>query len=580
MATLVSAPKPRWSVAAPPDPEVVRRLVGELHLPEPMCALLAVRGYGDPEAAKAFLRPRLDHLHPPELLTDAERAVTRIARAVEQGEKILVHGDYDVDGACGTALLTRWLRELGGRTVPFAPHRLRDGYDFGEAGLAAAAAAGATLVVTVDCGVTAGDAIARAASLGIDVIVTDHHRPGEQLPPAAAVVNPNREDCGYPEKGLCGTGVAFKLCQALARRFDRPDSELYAHLDLVALATVADLVPLTGENRVLTRFGLRVLERTRKPGLRALLRVTGLQNHRLDAGHAAFVLAPRINAVGRLANARTAVKLLLTDDDAEAEALAATLDAWNRSRQDEDRRTLDDALELLAGDFDAESHFGIVLASERWHPGVIGIVASRVVERVHRPTVLVALSGERGRGSARSIPGFHLYEALVACRRYLLRFGGHRYAAGMDVRRRELPAFREAFNREAAERLRGFDLRPEIAGDLEIILGDLTEDLHHYLHYMGPFGLGNPRPVFISRAVEVAVPPRVVGRGHLKLELAQDDRRMDAIGFRLADRLGMTAAAAGRAVDVVFHLHENRHRGARTLQAKLLDLQPPGRGPT
>lgn len=571
MASPVPALELRWSLAPPPDAEVVRRLVAELHLPPPMCALLAVRGFGDPETAKAFLRPQLAHLHPPEALADLEQALARLAAAVASGEVILVHGDYDVDGACATALYTRWLRELGGRVVPFVPHRLRHGYDLGAAGLAAAREAGATLVLTADCGITAAEAVEHAARVGIDVIVTDHHRPGERLPPAAAVVNPNREDCGYPEKGLSGTGVAFKVCQGLARRFGRPDADLHPHLDLVALATVADLVPLTGENRVLTRFGLRVLERTRKPGLRALLAATGLLNHRIDAGHAAFVLAPRINAVGRLADAQTAVELLLTDDEQVAQALAARLDAWNRSRQDEDRRTLDEALQLLARDFDAASHYGVVLASERWHPGVIGIVASRVVERIHRPTVLVALSGEYGRGSARSIPGFHLYEALVACQGHLLRFGGHRYAAGMDVHRAELPAFREAFNRQAAERLHGFDLRPEISADLEIELGQLTEELHHYLHYMGPFGVGNPRPVFVARAVGVMGRPQVVGRGHLKLHLEERGRHMEGIAFRLAERLG--EAAAGGRVNVAFHLHENRHRGARRLQAKILDLQ-------
>lgn len=567
---MVPTVDPRWSVATPPDPEAVGRLVAELRLPEPLCALLAVRGLGDPEAAKAFLRPRLEHLHPPELLADIQPAVERLGRAMESGETILVHGDYDVDGACATALYTRWLRELGARAVPFVPHRLRDGYDLGPAGLAAARAAGASLVLTADCGITAEEAVVQARGLGLDVIVTDHHRPGERLPPAVAVVNPNRGDCAYPEKGLCGTGVAFKLCQALARRFGRPESQLWRHLDLVALATVADLVPLTGENRVLTRFGLRVLEGTGKPGLRALLSVTGLADRRLDAGHAAFVLAPRINAVGRLADAGTAVELLLTENDGVAAALAAKLDAWNRSRQDEDRRTLEEALEQLAHEFDENSDYGIVLASERWHPGVIGIVASRIVEHVHRPTVLVALDGERGRGSARSIPGFHLLDALVACRRHLLRLGGHRHAAGMDVRRAELPAFREAFNREAAERLRGLDLRPLLGADLEVSLGDLTEELHHYLHYMGPFGVGNPRPVFVARGVDIVGEPRVVGRGHLKLGLGQDGSRIEGIAFRLAERLGR-AAACGR-VDVAFQLHESRHGGAPALQAKILDL--------
>jgi single-stranded-DNA-specific exonuclease len=501
-------------------------------------------------------------------MADAPRAAERLLEAVRRGETILVHGDYDVDGISGAALYTLWLQRLGGRVVPFVPHRLRDGYDFGAAGLAAARQAGASVVLTADCGTVAHAWTSEAGRLGLDVIVTDHHTPDPTLPPAFAVLNPNREDCPYPEKGLCGTGVAFKLCQLLARERGVDFEELVPHLDLVALATIADLVPLTGENRTLARYGLRALERTGKPGLRALLEVTGTEG-RVDAGKVGFVLAPRINAIGRLGDAAEGLRLLLGEDPGEARRLAERLDRVNRERQEEDRKTLDEALEMIAGEGDLEH--GLVLAREGWHPGVIGIVASRVVERIHRPVVLVALDGDKGRGSGRSIPGFHLHEALVACSRHLGRFGGHRMAAGMDVEKSALPAFRTAFEEEARLRLQGMDLRPTLRADLELAPGDATLGLCKLLPHLGPHGIGNPRPVFLGRGLELAAPAEILKERHLRLRLSGGGQRLDAIGFGLAERVPPSVLEGP--LDVLFHLEADEYRGEERVRAKLLDVR-------
>jgi single-stranded-DNA-specific exonuclease len=535
-----------------------------------------VRGLGDEAVARHFLRPRLDQILDPFGLMGLDAAVERIVTALERRETILVHGDYDVDGICATALYTRALRGLGARVEPFVPNRLSDGYDLGPAGIAAARRVGATLILTGDCGIVAHEAITQAAEHGIDVIVTDHHTPGATLPAAVAVVNPRQVDCPYPEKGLAGTGVAYKVCQALYLARGGDEEELRYFLDLVALATVADLVPLTGENRVFTRYGLRVLEESRNPGLRALMASAGLQGA-ISAGQVGHQLAPRLNAIGRMDDAAWGVRLLLAEDESEAAAIARRLEEQNRVRQAVDRRTLDEALDLLAEDYDPERDYGIVLAAPGWHPGVIGIVASRVVERVHRPTILIALNEETGmaRGSGRSIRGFHLYDALDSCAGYLDRFGGHRQAAGLDIRSERVEAFRDAFNDYARTQLVPEDLVAEIDIDLEVELGEADRTLYEMLRHFGPFGIRNPAPVFAARGVRVAGAPRVVGDGHLKLELSQGGARLGAIGFRMADRLP-ALGLPDNTIDVAFQLQENTWNGRTELQARLIDLRVAG----
>ncbi|HEX2189867.1 MAG TPA: single-stranded-DNA-specific exonuclease RecJ [Longimicrobiaceae bacterium] len=578
----LAPPRPlarRWIFPPAPDAAVVESLAAELRLPPPLCRLLALRGYGEGRAAREFLRPHPGQIHPPQLLAGMGDAVARLRRAVLAGETVLVHGDYDVDGICATALFTRALRAMGARAVPFVPHRLEDGYDLTDAGIRAAAAAGATLILTGDCGIVAHEAVLRARRAGIDVIVTDHHTPGPTLPDCVAVVNPNRADCGYPDKGLAGVGVAYKLCCALAAEVGYPQERLHGYLDLVALATVADLAPLVGENRALVRWGLRVLAQTPNPGLRALLRSCGLADRgEISAAQVGFVLAPRINAVGRMGEALRGVDLLLTDDPAEAEEIAATLEAENRSRQAVDVQTLGEVMRVLDRVYDPDRDRGVVLASDGWHPGVIGIVASRVVERIHRPTVLIALDGSgEGKGSARSISAFHLYDAMRHCAEHLTRFGGHRYAAGCSIRRERVDGFRHAFDARARAVLEDDDLVPEVRIDLELRLPEAGEELFRVLRHAGPFGMGNPTPVFAARGVGITGYPKVVGQGHLKLTLASEGASLEAIGFGMGDRLADPELGRGR-LDVAFKLEENTWNGRSRLQAKLVDLRPGSSG--
>lgn len=568
------SPKPVLGVPRQADDGLVTGLVSELNLPEAVAAILVRRGHGDPDAARAFLRPRLSHLLDPWRMAGMKEAVDRIAHAIDRGETVLVHGDYDVDGVCGSAMLVRALRELGARAEPFVPNRLLHGYDLGPAGVARAVELRAGCILTCDCGTVAHDAIAAARQQGIDVVVSDHHTPAPSLPPAICVLNPHRADCEYPERVLCGSGVAFKFLQALFERGGRPTDKLNKYLDLVAIATIADLVPLSGENRVLARFGLKVLERTRNTGLRALLQVAGLEAGRpINAGQIAFVIGPRLNAAGRMGDAMRGVRLLLTEDPAEARALAMEIDSENRHRQEVDRATLEQAKELLERTFDPERDRAIVLSSDDWHPGVIGIVASRVVEQYFRPTFLIALDGERGRGSGRSIPGFHLYEALRECADHLEQFGGHRAAAGLQIRRGKVDAFRARFDAVARERLKPEDLRPRLYIDHELSIAEVSPELWRILAHFGPYGQGNPRPVFLARNVRLAAEPAVVGEDHLRLRLeAGGGAASEAIGFGLAAESEWLRHAKG--VDLAFQIGLKEWQGIEYVQARVLDVRP------
>jgi single-stranded-DNA-specific exonuclease len=562
-----------WTIRHPCADGRAEELGKAVGLPAALCHMLLHRGHAELEQARRFLKPRLEHLHDPFALADMRHAVERIERALIQRETILVHGDYDVDGICAATLLTRVLTEMGGTVRTFVPNRLTDGYDLSHAGVRAAAEGGAALIVTADCGTVAHDAVAAAAASGIDVIVTDHHTPGPTLPPAVAVVNPNRRDCTYPDKGLAGVGVAYKVCQALARVRGADPKSLWYYLDLVALATIADLAPLTGENRVFARFGLQLLRQTRNPGLRALLRSAKVDvAEPLTGGQVSHVLAPRINAVGRMGDAQRGVRLLLASEDAAAEPLAAEMEVENDRRREVDRETLAQALTLLERDYDPARDFGIVLAAQDWHPGVIGIVASRVVEQIHRPTILIAIEpdGARARGSARSVPGFHLYEAIRDCGELLERYGGHRQAAGLEIRPERIDALRKAFNARAQAALLPEQLKPRLRIDLEVHLGEITTSMFTLMRHLGPFGMGNPTPVFAARGVTLARPPRTVGAGHARLVLRQDRAHLQAIGFGMADRVAALDPLS-HPLDVVFHLQENRY--SERLQARLIDIR-------
>lgn len=565
----------RWEVVAEPAPQAVRDLGRALGVPATLARLLAQRGYASPDRARGFLRPALADLADPLTLPGMEQAVAVLAPAARAGATVLVHGDYDVDGQCGTALLTRVLREGGARVEPFIPNRLRDGYDLGPAGVARARAVGAAVILTCDCGVTAREAVAAARDAGLRVVVTDHHVPGAP-PPADAVVNPRLGVADAPTADLCGTGVAFKLAQALVPALGLPTNLPFHFLDLVALATIADVVPLTRENRILTRFGLRMLGNSRWPGVRALVQTAGLAGADLKAGHVGFVLAPRLNAAGRIGEAMDGLALLLADDEDDAFDRARRLETLNARRQEMDQAILDQALELVAREADLSRDYGLVLAQEGWHPGVIGIVASRVVERFTRPAILVALDGESGKGSGRSIPQFDLHGALTACAPHLDRYGGHRMAAGLTVARARLDAFREAFNAEARARLRPEDLIPVQRIDALVAFDALDFDLERLLRHLEPCGPGNPSPVFgvAGAAVRDARP---VGANHLRLLLEDGGGRLPAIGFDWADRVD--PAWWRGLVDVAFKLERNEFRGDVSLQGRIVQIKPTGDDP-
>jgi single-stranded-DNA-specific exonuclease len=554
----------------PPDDILVQALARGLGVAPALAALLVRRGLQSPEAARRFLRPALDQLADPSSLAGMSEAVEKIHGAVRSGIGIQVHGDYDVDGQCAAALLTRALRLGGARVTPFLPHRLRDGYDLGAAGVAAAKAAGAGLIVTCDCGITAVEAVELARAEGIEVVITDHHLPGAALPAAAAIVNPQRADDSSNLKQLCGTGIAFKLVQALVPVLGLSPNLPYHFLDLVALATIADIVPLTGENRVLVRHGLKLLPESRWPGVRALIQASGLAEKEIRAGQVGFILAPRLNAAGRIGDANDGLRLLLTDDENEAKRIAIMLERMNVERQGLDQRILEEAVEQVERERDPARDTALVLAAEGWHPGVVGIVASRVVERYGRPAFLIALDGDIGKGSGRSISRFDLHAALHRCSDLLERFGGHRMAAGITLRRNKLEAFRERFSTVARETLSDHDLGPEQRVDLVLNLADANPDLERLCRHLEPCGMGNPGPVFGARAIRLDGARRV-GSGHLKGVLAAPGGRLAAIGFNWADRAPKTEL-----LDVAFRLEQNQWQGGVTLQARILALTEAG----
>ncbi len=567
MPSPVSLPVTRWVFAEAPPAQLVGALAAELGLPLPLAALLVQRGFDTPAVARRFLRPGMEQLSDPAALAGMADAVDAVARVARAGGTILVHGDYDVDGQCAAALLTRVLRLSPARVVPFVPHRLRDGYDFGAAGLAAARAAGASLIITCDCGITAVEAVRQATEAGIGVVVTDHHLPGPLLPPALAVVDPQRPDDRSGAQGLCGTGVAFKLAQALVPVLGLPENLPYHLLDIVALATVADLVPLTGENRALVRMGLRLLNRSRWPGVRALIEVAGLAGREIRAGHLGFLLGPRLNAAGRVGDAGDGLRLLLCDDVPQAQELARQLDRLNEERQRLDQRMLEEVLERIERESGDHTR-AVVLAGDGWHPGVVGIVASRVVERFGRPTFLVAFDGNVGRGSGRSISRFDLHAALHACGDLLERYGGHHMAAGLTIRRDRFDDFRRRFAGEAARLLADEDLGPEQRVDLVLPLADATADLERLCRHLEPCGMGNPAPVFGVQGVRLAGRRRV-GNGHLKGTLIDGPSRLEVIGFSWADRVGSLEDGP---VDIAFRLETNEWQGRVSLQARVISL--------
>jgi single-stranded-DNA-specific exonuclease len=567
----------RW-VEATVDEVAAERLAGALRLHPLAARVLAARGHGDPVAATAFLEAKLADLPDPFRMKGMRAAVDRIARALGAGERIACYGDYDADGVTSTVLLAGFLRAAGGEVVTYTPHRLTEGYGLNLEAVARLAAQGVKLLVTLDCGITSVEEVRAATAAGVETVVVDHHTVPVELPQAAAILNPHQPGCGYPSKDLAAVGVTFALIMALrkalreAGRFgaERPEPNLREALDLVALGTVADVVPLVGANRVLVKWGLEELSRTKRPGLKALKRVAGIaEGTPVGAGQVGFRLAPRINAAGRLDDAGRGVRLLLTADAREAASLAEELDRENQARQEIERSILEEALADAGARVEAGVR-GLVLHRPGWHPGVVGIVASRIVERFHRPAVLVGALDGVGKGSGRSIEAFHLHDALSACAEHLIRFGGHRHAAGVTIDPGAVPAFREAFEAHAARVLAPEDLVPRCRIDGWVAPSDVGERAATDLARLAPFGAGNPEPIWALRGP--AARARTLGAEgrHLKLQLAAG---VDTIGFGMGDRL---ASCAGE-IEAAFTMGFDEWDGVRRVQLKLKDLRPGGR---
>ncbi len=552
----------------------VPRMVELINVPRVIAQILLNRGVSTFDDARYFLKPTLDDLHSPFLMEDMDLAVERIADAIERKEHIMVFGDYDVDGTTATTLLYLTIKLLTDRISSYIPNRMTDGYGLSIEGLQEAKNRGVTLILAVDCGITANAEVDQAREMGIDVVIIDHHVPGETLPKGVAILNPKRDDCGYPFKELCGVGLAYKVAQALAEHVGLPENAVYTHMDLVALGTTADIVPLRDENRVLTKYGLDMMQQTHKSGLQALLDVAGLKEKELSTGHMLFMLAPRINAAGRMGDATRVVDLLITEDQRKAADLAQELNEENQRRRKEDTLTFEAAREVVEKDPFLREAKGLVLASDTWHPGIIGIVASRMVEAFNRPVVMISTAGEKGRGSARTVGDFHLYNAIKECSDLLIQFGGHHHAAGLSIEKDRIEAFRQKFHDVVAARATPADFIPRLEIDSVIELDEVTPRMVQLMKMLGPFGPANHHPVLVSRNLSLVGSTRTIGmdKKHLKFRVKQKGRVMEAIGFGMADHADRINDNRDR-LDLAYTLEENTFRGETSLQLRIKDIK-------
>ena len=554
--------KRAWKIV-PADEQHVRMLSSATDLPPALCRALLGRGIDTVEKAHAFLNPDLSSLHDPFLMKDMGKAVARLKEAIRLRERIQIYGDYDADGITATALLVKGLDDLGATVSYRVPDRLQEGYGLNEKRIRAAHEEGVKLIVCVDNGIGSHDEVALAGTLGIDVIIADHHEPrGDTLPPAIAVLDPKRSNCPYPFRELAGVGVAFKLYQALT-------GEIMG-LDLVALGTIADMVPLLDENRVLVRAGLDDINARRRTGIQQLIEVSGLHDTVLSAHNVAFQLAPRINAAGRVSTAHVGVQLLLTNSVQVASEIARALDQENAARRDIEEEIVEQADTVLSRTF-SPSQRVIVLADPGWHPGVIGIAASRIVERYNRPTALIALSGGVGKGSARSLRAFDIHAALESCSDLLDTFGGHRLAAGFTIREDKIDQLRDRLNRVATDVLPDDALLPELRIDAIVSLGQIDDKLVSRLDSLRPFGAGNPQPVFACKGVELAGSVNVIRESHIKFTVRQNDAWLGVIGFGMADI--ESAVRNARTFDIAFAPRINRWADKQRIELLLKDVR-------
>lgn len=562
----------RWRLKKQADVAQAGRLVHE-RCTLPAAKLLVQRGIKDHEGATAFFRPDLSQLHDPFLMKDMLAAVERIERALGEGEKIMIFGDYDVDGTTAVALVYSFLRKYTGNITFYIPDRYAEGYGISTQGIDHAGAEGVSLIIALDCGIKSIDKVAYAAGKGIDFIICDHHRPGEKLPEAVAVLDPKRADCEYPYKELSGCGIGLKLVQAFAIRNDIPMQEVWSQLDLVAVSTACDIVPVTGENRVLSYFGLQLLNMEPRPGLKVMMDMANVKK-KLCVTDLVFTVGPRINAAGRVEHGRQAVELLLSTDVKQAEQIGLRIDLNNKQRQELDKDITEQALEQIVEHAATRGSASTVVFNENWHKGVIGIVASRLIEKYYRPTVVLTEGNGKAVGSARSVRGFDVYEAISACSDLLDQFGGHMYAAGLTMPLENVETFRQRFD-EVVDRSLPKELRSPVEEvDQEIGFTDLSTPMLKVLKHMAPYGPGNMRPVFLTRGVKERGDARIVGNDHLKMCLSLPGEAVifDAIGFKMAHHLDLVRS--GRPFSILYCIEENEWQGRRSIQLNIKDIKP------
>lgn len=559
----------RWRILSS-DKERTDMLFRELKIHPAICSILAQRGIDTYDKAKNFFRPQLSQLHDPFLMKDMDKAVERILSAFSSNERILVFGDYDVDGTTSVACMYQFLKKNHPFTEFYIPHRYREGYGISKAGIDYALQNNYTLIVSLDCGIKSVELIQYARQLGIDFIVCDHHLPDEQLPPAVAILNPKQKDCKYPYKELCGCGVGFKLISALCQRMRLPDETAYEYLDLVATAIAADIVSITGENRILAYYGLKKANEKPNFGIKAL----GFLSKHVKEFHInnlVFIIAPRVNAAGRMDDARKAVLMFVSETYEEALHWAEQLHADNDSRKEADMSITEEALSIIESDEVMIKRRSTVLYQPHWHKGVVGIVASRLIDHYYRPTIVLTQSGEYVAGSARSVSGFNVYEAIHQCRDLLLGYGGHFYAAGMTLQNDKVEAFCQKFEEVVQASIHPELLIPEIVIDAEISLMDIKQSFYDIICQMEPFGPDNLRPVFVAKKVYNTGWSKVVKENHIRFVLQQGTAKITGIGFNMAEK--MPLLEAGKAVDVVFKLDENEWNGEKSLQLKVIDVR-------
>ncbi len=570
---MITRTSKRWRLKAAPDPSKIAGLVSDRCPPE-LAELLAQRGIHSPAEASVYFRPDLSNLHDPFLMKDMDKAVERIERALGEGERIMIYGDYDVDGTTSVALVFGFLSRFTGNMVYYIPDRYAEGYGISTLGIDRAAEQGITLIIALDCGIKSLDKVAYATEKGIDFIICDHHLPGTSIPDAVAVLDPKRSDCAYPFKELSGCGIGFKLVQAVAQHNNIPFVELEPLLDLVAISTACDIVPVDGENRILAHHGLRRMNMGLiRPGIQAILSMANFKRE-LTIMDMVFTLGPRINAAGRIEHGQQAVELLLSHEVKQAEQIGLRIDKNNSHRQDLDKEITRQAMELFDEDGPLRDAWSTVVFNPEWHKGVIGIVASRLIETHYRPTVVLTESNGKASGSARSVKGFDVHDAIAACADLLDQFGGHMYAAGLTMPIENVPAFRERFEKVVRERMPANLRIPEEEVDLELGLDRLTDRFVRDVQRMAPFGPKNMRPVFLARGVVDSGHARTVGDDHLKMQLHHPDhpqKRIEAIAFKQAHHFELVKS--GEPFSVLYVVEENEWQGRKNLQLNIKDIK-------